>query len=211
MARIKGRRGVTQTKILKAAGELFAARGFDGVSVRDITKAAGVNLGSVTYHYGTKERLFADVVSSKVEPLVKTCLAIVGSRLTPPEKLTQMLESYAMYILHEEPELKVIFAEMLLGGGRLPREAVDAVALRNRLFIDVMKQGIKFGYFRKVDLETAAWNFYGMMAAYILYEPLAGTGGRKSAYPKPFVKRIVRSAMDVFLAGIRAEDRSSRK
>ena len=115
------------------------------------------------------------------------------------------MEAYAMHILHDEPGLKALFAEMLLGGRRLPKSATETVTLRNRMFIEVVKHGIKTGYFRKVDLESAAWNFYGMMSAYILYEPLAGEKGRRSAYPKPYVKRIVRAAMDIFLVGIAAD------
>jgi hypothetical protein len=91
----------------------------------------------------------------------------------------------------------------------LPKSTTESVSIRNRMFIEVVKQGIKQGYFRKVDLESAAWNFFGMMSAYILYEPLAGDGGRKAAYPKPYVKRIVRAAMDIFLAGIAADKKKS--
>lgn len=192
----------TKDRLLSAAEELFAERGFDGVSVRDITGKAGVNLGSLTYHFGTKERLFAEVLTRRSEPLVQIGRGIVNSRKTPPEKLTAIMEAYAMHILHDEPSLKVLFAEMVLGGTRLPKSTTESVALRNRMFIEIVKQGIKQGYFRKVDLESAAWNFFGMMSAYILYEHLAGAGGRKAAYPKPYVKRIVRSAIDIFLSGI---------
>lgn len=199
---MKDSRASTKKQLMEAAAELFAERGFDGVSVRDITGRANVNLGALTYHFGTKERLFAEVISQKAEPLVQMGRSIVGSRKTPPEKLEEMLDAYAMYILHDEPALKCLFAEMVLGGRRLPRSTADIVTLRNRLFIEVVKQGIKGGYFRKVDLESAAWNFFGMMSAYILYEPLAGAGGRKAPYPRPYVKRVVRAALDVFLSGI---------
>lgn len=48
-----------QVRILKAAERLFAARGFDGASVRDITTAAGVNLATITYYFGSKEGFLA--------------------------------------------------------------------------------------------------------------------------------------------------------
>ena len=202
----KAKKSETRDKILAVAETLFAERGFDGVSVRDITGEAGVNLSSLTYHFGTKERLFAEMITVKSEPLVKMGRLIVNSAKTPPEKLTALLESYAMHILHDEPVLKVLFSEMVLGGHRLPKSTTETVTLRNRMFIQVVKQGIKMGYFRKVDLESAAWNFFGMMSAYILYEPLAGSGGRHAPYPKPYVKRIVRAALDVFMAGIELRD-----
>jgi TetR/AcrR family transcriptional regulator, repressor for neighboring sulfatase len=43
--------------VIDAAGELFARRGFDGVSIRDIAKKAGVNHGLIHRHFGSKENL----------------------------------------------------------------------------------------------------------------------------------------------------------
>ncbi|RZA13604.1 MAG: TetR/AcrR family transcriptional regulator, partial [Lysobacteraceae bacterium] len=43
----------TPALLLDTAEELFARRGYNGASIRDITAAAGANLGAVTYHFGT--------------------------------------------------------------------------------------------------------------------------------------------------------------
>ena len=43
--------------LLKTATDLFAERGFDGVSVRDIVEAANVNISLVSYYFGGKEGL----------------------------------------------------------------------------------------------------------------------------------------------------------
>ena len=45
-------------QILDAAEQLFAEKGFHGVSVRDITEAAGVRLASVNYYFETKDNLY---------------------------------------------------------------------------------------------------------------------------------------------------------
>lgn len=47
----------TKEVILDAAERLFAERGFDGVSVRDITALAGVNVAAVSYYFGSKSGL----------------------------------------------------------------------------------------------------------------------------------------------------------
>lgn len=57
----------TKTRILDAAEELFAARGYHGVSIRDITQAAGVEVALANYHFGPKEELFRHVVARRVE------------------------------------------------------------------------------------------------------------------------------------------------
>lgn len=53
--------GETRERILGAAERLFAARGYDGTSVRDITVAADVNIASVSYYFGGKDGLYREV------------------------------------------------------------------------------------------------------------------------------------------------------
>lgn len=52
----------TRDALINAAGELAAERGFASVSIRAIARRAGVNAGSIHYHFGGKEKLFAAVV-----------------------------------------------------------------------------------------------------------------------------------------------------
>jgi AcrR family transcriptional regulator len=53
--------GSARERLLRAAEQLFARRGFDGVSVRDIAGAADVNSASVGYYFGGKEGLLSEV------------------------------------------------------------------------------------------------------------------------------------------------------
>ena len=55
----------TRDKILDAAEALFGERTFDTVSLRDITQRANVTLALASYHFGTKDRLFADIVARR--------------------------------------------------------------------------------------------------------------------------------------------------
>ncbi len=45
----------TRDRILEAAERVFADKGLDGSSVRDITTAANANLAAVNYHFGSKQ------------------------------------------------------------------------------------------------------------------------------------------------------------
>jgi len=45
-------------RILQVAEQLFAEKGFDNTSIRDITTAAHCNLAAVNYHFGSKEKLY---------------------------------------------------------------------------------------------------------------------------------------------------------
>ena len=52
----------TRKALIKATGELAAERGFNSVSIRAIATRARQNIGSIHYHFGTKQQLFAAVV-----------------------------------------------------------------------------------------------------------------------------------------------------
>lgn len=49
-------------RLLDAAEELFAARGYEGTSVRDICERAGMNVAAVNYHFRDKERLYVEAL-----------------------------------------------------------------------------------------------------------------------------------------------------
>lgn len=57
----------TKGKILDAAEKLFAELGIDGASLRAITDAAGVNLGSIHYYFKTKDQLVTEVLFRRME------------------------------------------------------------------------------------------------------------------------------------------------
>jgi len=59
----------TSLAILDAAERLFAERGYEGASVRDIAKAAGAQIASISFHHGSKEALFERVVDRRASEL----------------------------------------------------------------------------------------------------------------------------------------------
>jgi AcrR family transcriptional regulator len=59
----------TRARILDAAERLFAERGFEGASLRDMAKDAGVHLAQVNFHGGSKEELFFTVVARRAGEL----------------------------------------------------------------------------------------------------------------------------------------------
>jgi AcrR family transcriptional regulator len=77
----------TKTRILDAAERLFAQEGFAATSHRHITRAAGVNLAAVNYHFGSKDELLKAVFARRLEPINRGRLERLRAHLeeTAPE------------------------------------------------------------------------------------------------------------------------------
>lgn len=66
----------TRDKIMDIAHDLFAKKGFDAVSVREISKEAVVNLSAINYHFENKLSLFRSVMQKSIESIVEDLEAI---------------------------------------------------------------------------------------------------------------------------------------
>lgn len=59
----------TRERVLEAGEVLFAERGFGAVALREIARAADVNVGSVTYHFGSKTGLLEAIYERHTQPM----------------------------------------------------------------------------------------------------------------------------------------------
>jgi AcrR family transcriptional regulator len=64
-------------RLVTAAEELFARRGFEAVSVRDITKGAEMNIASVNYHFGSRDGLVAAVMARHLTPVFEESIVLL--------------------------------------------------------------------------------------------------------------------------------------
>lgn len=59
----------TASRIVSTAAGLFAAKGYEGVSIKDISETAGVNIAAVNYHFDSKEKLFLQIIEQFLSEL----------------------------------------------------------------------------------------------------------------------------------------------
>ena len=57
----------TREALLDAAEALFSSKGYAAVGIREITDAAGVNIASIKYHFGSKSELYLETVRRAME------------------------------------------------------------------------------------------------------------------------------------------------
>ena len=92
----KGEAG-TRDRVLDVAERLFAERGLNAVSIRDITSEAEANLGAINYHFGTKEGLIVAVLERRMAPLeekrLKALDAVEAAAKSGQPKLEAVLEA----------------------------------------------------------------------------------------------------------------------
>lgn len=82
--------------ILLNAEKLFAEKGFDGTSTREISKEANVNVSMISYYFGSKEKLFQKIFEYRMaEGLNFAKNVLENKELNAWEKISLVIDRYA--------------------------------------------------------------------------------------------------------------------
>ncbi len=74
----------TRNRLLDTAEALFCENGFDGVSVRELTAAAGCNLAAVNYYFGSKDKLYAEMFRRQFGMMIQRNMDIIERVMAEP-------------------------------------------------------------------------------------------------------------------------------
>lgn len=76
----------TRSKLLQAAGDVFAEVGYHAATVREISRRAGANVAAVNYHFGDKLELYTAVLRETMEGPSLEAVRLALDKKAPPEE-----------------------------------------------------------------------------------------------------------------------------
>jgi AcrR family transcriptional regulator len=155
--------------ILTSAEKLFAEKGFDGTSVRDIAQLAGVNLAMISYYFGSKEKLLEALIEFRamyaygiLEELNK------NESLSPWDKIDRLVEFYVDRILNNLPFHNIMYQESATNyRSEEIKQKVITIKMRNLDQITkIIADGQQKKLFRQVDIPMTVGTIMGTISSY---------------------------------------------
>jgi len=134
----------TRQALLTTARKLFARQGYEGTSIKAITSAAHANLGAVTYHYGTKYRLYEEVLRSVIGPLLDEVRRATSGPGTPIDRIESGLRAYFEY-MHAHPEGPSMMLHELSLDRKIPAPIRESVAPLLAVIAGLIQEGQRDG------------------------------------------------------------------
>jgi AcrR family transcriptional regulator len=184
-------------KILDSAFTLFAEKGYDGTTTKDISALAGVNEVTIFRNFGSKEILFRQVIQEKL-PL-QSIRSIVDFDMEGP--MEEVLLRNARKVLETLKENRH-FLMMLVGEiWRHPqfKDDVSTEAFENaaQYLAGGLQSLMDRGRLRSIDPYVAAKSWIGMVQSHYLTYYLVGQGNIDPAEEE----RLLRGMVDIFING----------
>ncbi len=139
-----------QIQILQVAETLFAEKGFDGTSIRDISKEAKINVAMVSYYFGSKEKLLESLVLYKTSGLKEMLVNLIEENLEPIEKMNKLIELYINRLNCNKGIYRILHFELSSKKRVLELESFAEIKKSNLRSLElIIKEGQDKGVFRK--------------------------------------------------------------
>jgi TetR/AcrR family transcriptional regulator, cholesterol catabolism regulator len=187
----------SKQRILKASTELFASKGFDGTSVRDIAEKVGLSVPGMFHYFSSKEEILYEIMTLFMDEAYKKIMEIYSAGIDPIEKLSEICKFYVEQYAGHKHQLTILISERksLIPGHRqicIKKEREYVKALTN-----LFKELTKRNRLKTINHSILAFIFFGMVHwTYQWYNPKAKSGIGPN--------ELGRIMSEVFLKGILA-------
>ncbi|HTE10873.1 MAG TPA: TetR family transcriptional regulator [Chitinophagaceae bacterium] len=156
--------------IINHAVELFAEKGFEGTSIRDLATRAGVNVAMINYYFGSKEKLFESLVEERASYSRGILDEIAhNASYSAIEKIEHIIDAYINKLFTNRKFHRVLHQEMMLSQRETLAQAIVEILYPNTLIIrGVIEAGMEKGVFRKVDAPLVIASIVGTINQVLL-------------------------------------------
>ncbi|HYA86034.1 MAG TPA: TetR/AcrR family transcriptional regulator [Nitrospirota bacterium] len=191
------RKTTTKQQLLEATLKLISEKGYLGATTREISRLAGVTELTLFRHFGTKERLFEELLNSYTFlPRLKEILPAVD-QLPYEDALSLIAMNFLMTLTERKLMIKILLTEIHLYPEKI-RNVYSAMVNESRAtlgnyFTTLQKKGVM----RSVPPESAVRAFMGMLFNYFRTEIMI----KENGVSKKRMEQNVREFVDIFIHG----------
>lgn len=153
-------------QILQAAEQLFADKGFDGTSVRDIAHEANVNLAMISYYFGSKEKLLESLIEQRFRISIDILEELSKDQsLTAWEKIDRLIDYYVERMVTNRRFHNIMNQEYNTDRSSEIKDLITRIKLQNLERIKgIIVDGQRQKLFRPVDIELTLGSIMGTIA-----------------------------------------------
>ena len=159
---------------METAEVLFADKGFNGTSVRDIAEKARVNLAMISYYFGSKDKLLESLFDYRGEHVKLKLESMVEDKtLGSFEKLEMLIDHYIEKIMNQQCFSRIMLREQVVNHTGITAELITQMKKRNQQIISkLIHQGQKKGEFkRSIDIPLMMATLVGTAGHIIATQP----------------------------------------
>lgn len=167
----------TRGKVMEAARLLFAERGYEPATIRDIAKGAGMSTGAVFANFQDKAELFDAILADDMARMAKVLRQGAEDDLKVKERLSGALNAGYHASVDELPLVQAVVARSWfqpLAAEMRSRKAIKALVL---VISDVLSDGVRSGELRQdIDVRLISemiWNAYLANYRHAAYDNLS--------------------------------------
>ena len=181
--RVRGRRHpeATRQALVAAGAALFGANGYDAVSIEEVAARAGVNKALISYHFGGKRGLYAEILADGFREIAERMDAVEARAKDAAAAVHDLLRVFDAF-RRERPEFPGLFMREVLSTGVEPRVAPHLVAIIG-VVRRIAARGEREGVFRPVDPLLMHFGLIGSLVFFAATEPARRRAAAEHGFP----------------------------
>lgn len=193
----------TKERIISVATELFAQRGYDGTSMRDVARAADVTLPTIYHHFTNKEGLHQHVLRQTRLAFAEAVFSAITGQESVCDRLVAIGEAKHRFIAEHRPLMMLLMREQFDIGRWLEPGNQSSTDLTT--MVDFMRalveEGTAMGELAHVDAGLAAWCLVGV---FVIHDMRIVSRG------EPPAEGEIAKVVDLALKGLLPRESSGR-